>query len=252
MRNAAGNTSDEAQSHGFGTAMTTKVVNEAEVPARELKPNTTQFPNILLDKFLAIVEPSDWKIISHIVRKTYGWHKDQDAISATQLSKATGLNDKWCSERCEMLAAAGLLQKGPMAKDLRTGRQLGHMWKINLNCAPTDVLSYLQENSRTAKKRGPLSQPRNPVNPSTESDISGPHNEPFEGHSVNLQKKVSKETIKRKTTLSPEATPNNRRQRFIEHLKMYRERLSGLGTFQPTAKDFRNLDIWLREHQTPP
>ncbi|MBZ5492254.1 MAG: hypothetical protein LAO76_15100 [Acidobacteriia bacterium] len=135
-----------------------------------------------------------------------------------------------------------------MAKDSRTGRQLGHMWKINLNCAPINVLTYLRENSRTAKKRGPLSGPRNSVNPSTESAVSGPQNEPFGGHSVNQQKKLSKENIKRKITLSHEATPNYRRRRFIEYLKIYRERLSGRDTFQPTAKDFRNLDIWLREH----
>lgn len=57
----------------------------------EFKPNTTQFPNFLFD-IMATLTAEEWKIVSHIVRKTYGWHKERDRISLSQMVQATGLS----------------------------------------------------------------------------------------------------------------------------------------------------------------
>ena len=58
----------------------------------ELKPNFTQIPNIILDEYMSKVDPIDSIILFAICRKIYGWHKEEDAISQSQLMEMTGLS----------------------------------------------------------------------------------------------------------------------------------------------------------------
>jgi hypothetical protein len=48
-------------------------------------PNTTPFPDDLLDYVLGRVSPAEWKVLCYIVRHTYGWKKDGDHISLKQM-----------------------------------------------------------------------------------------------------------------------------------------------------------------------
>lgn len=53
------------------------------------KPNYTQIPNIILDN-IDKFSNTEFKILLLICRKTFGWHKEKDKISYSQLIK-TGL-----------------------------------------------------------------------------------------------------------------------------------------------------------------
>jgi phage replication O-like protein O len=81
-------------------------------------PNYTQIPNEILDK-MADMTPAEFKVLMAICRKTFGWHKDRDVISLTQLEKMTGLSrtavqagimaaiDRGLLERTEVVKGAG-------------------------------------------------------------------------------------------------------------------------------------------------
>lgn len=54
-------------------------------------PNFTQIPNEILDK-MAEMTPAEFKVLVAICRKTFGWQKERDVISLSQLEELTGLS----------------------------------------------------------------------------------------------------------------------------------------------------------------
>ena len=56
------------------------------------KPNHTQTPNELFDNHMKDMPGSELKVVMAICRKTFGWHKDRDRISISQLEEMTGLS----------------------------------------------------------------------------------------------------------------------------------------------------------------
>jgi hypothetical protein len=57
-----------------------------------LIPNTTQVPNILLDKVMPLLPEAPLKVLLAIVRFTYGFQKRSEEIGNKQLTRATGLS----------------------------------------------------------------------------------------------------------------------------------------------------------------
>lgn len=53
-------------------------------------PNYTQIPNEILDEWMSELSGLQFKIIVAICRKTFGWHKQSDKISISQLESITG------------------------------------------------------------------------------------------------------------------------------------------------------------------
>lgn len=60
--------------------------------SRMLIPNTAQIPNVLFDVVMARVSPAQFKVLMAVARKTYGWGKESDRISLSQLQQMTGLS----------------------------------------------------------------------------------------------------------------------------------------------------------------
>lgn len=52
-----------------------------------LIPNSTQIPNVILDKILPGIPEAESKCLLYICRRTYGFHKERDRISLTQFVK---------------------------------------------------------------------------------------------------------------------------------------------------------------------
>lgn len=48
-------------------------------------PNGTIFPDALLDQVMPFLSPTEWKVCSYIVRRTFGWKKASDRISLEQI-----------------------------------------------------------------------------------------------------------------------------------------------------------------------
>lgn len=52
--------------------------------------NSTQIPNVIIDEWLPTLTGTEFRILIVIARQTYGWHKDTDYLSYSQLIKRTG------------------------------------------------------------------------------------------------------------------------------------------------------------------
>lgn len=103
--------------------------------SKVLIPNSTQVPNFLLDAILPVASPAQWKVITFVCRKTYGWQKSEDRISLTQFERGTGLSREWLNTNLQLLVKVGLL--------LRVKGARGNGYSLNLNCDVEAVTSQL-------------------------------------------------------------------------------------------------------------
>lgn len=71
----------------------------------------TQIPNIFIDDWVHNIDPMEAKVMLIIYRKTFGWHKDRDQISISQLEKCTGHG-----KQAILKAVNGLIEKGAIRK----------------------------------------------------------------------------------------------------------------------------------------
>lgn len=54
-------------------------------------PNFTAIPNVILDHMASLSE-AELRVVLAVCRKTFGWHKERDVLSITQLEQLTGLS----------------------------------------------------------------------------------------------------------------------------------------------------------------
>src|SRR6266496_2341698 len=54
---------------------------------RIYRPNTFQMPNVMVDVWLTELSGSEFKVAAYICRHTYGWNKESDGISLSQMMK---------------------------------------------------------------------------------------------------------------------------------------------------------------------
>lgn len=74
-------------------------------------PNYTQTPNDLFDYWLPYLSEGELKVLLVILRKTFGWHKNRDRISSSQLSKITGLTEETVRICAKSLAKKGVIRR---------------------------------------------------------------------------------------------------------------------------------------------
>lgn len=55
------------------------------------QPNYTQIPNVYLDEIMQTLSGNENLVFLAIMRKTFGWHKEKDSVSYSQIRKATGI-----------------------------------------------------------------------------------------------------------------------------------------------------------------
>src|SRR5258708_75327 len=149
-----------------------------------LIPNSTQIPNFLLDQIMPMVEPAEWKVLSFICRKTFGWQKFEDRISLTQFEQATGLSRPWLVKILARLTKSGLLVKKRSTR--------GDIYGLNLKCNAVEVSAELRGDVE-------VSSLINPVNQLTQTIANGLLTSPQPVNTVNTQKPI--ETNKPQTNL---------------------------------------------------
>lgn len=54
--------------------------------SRELRPNSTQIPDVILDFWLSELSGAELKVVLYVARRTYGFGKESDNISLSQIS----------------------------------------------------------------------------------------------------------------------------------------------------------------------
>jgi phage replication O-like protein O len=74
-------------------------------------PNHTQTPNELFDEHMKEMSGAELKVILAICRKTFGWHKDRDQISTSQMMELTGLSNRAVIDAIKKLMGRGLIAR---------------------------------------------------------------------------------------------------------------------------------------------
>lgn len=81
-------------------------------------PRFTQIPNQVFDELLADLSGAEWKVLSYIMRRTYGWHKDSDDLGLKQLTdgvrgvdRGTGLSKSTVAVALKSLEEWGLIER---------------------------------------------------------------------------------------------------------------------------------------------
>ena len=138
-------------------------------------PNFTQTPNILFDEIMRDMNESELKVFLAIVRKTFGWKKERDRISLTQIMEMTGLS------RPSVLS--GIHGKPGGDSGYVPGTGLVQKGLINLYSTPSGSEYEIRVEDTSEVKQ--VYQ-------------SGKETLPLEVKQVDLQKKPSKETIQKK------------------------------------------------------
>ena len=60
-------------------------------PSSKIIPNSFQTPNFFVDECMSFLTGNEYKCLSFLARKTFGWQKRSDRISKSQIMEATGL-----------------------------------------------------------------------------------------------------------------------------------------------------------------
>ncbi len=76
----------------------------------------TKIPNTLLS-MIPLMADAELKVVLALARKTYGWHKESDAISLSQFQKMTGLSRQSVITGLRFAIERGILQ------EVRTGKR---------------------------------------------------------------------------------------------------------------------------------
>jgi hypothetical protein len=83
---------------------------------REGIPNTTPFPNVLLDECMYRLRDTEWRVLCVVVRQTIGWiipgtneRKESDWLTHRQLRRRTGRSSAAISRALDVLSRLDFL-----------------------------------------------------------------------------------------------------------------------------------------------
>src|SRR6516162_2087458 len=90
---------------------------------RALIPNSTQIPDVILDHWMADLSGAELKVLLYVARRTYGFGKESDNISLSQMAEGikrrdgtsldhgTGLSRSSVKRACNSLIDRGILTR---------------------------------------------------------------------------------------------------------------------------------------------
>jgi|SRR5579884_3427132 DNA-binding transcriptional ArsR family regulator len=120
-----------------------------------VSPNYTSVPDELFDEFLAVLSGAELKVLLYVVRRTFGFKKESDAISLNQLVDGITTRDgrrldygTGLSQSTVQVALKGLIEKNLIVATKRVSRERG-------NEATTYALNVLTPSAETRQTPSP-------------------------------------------------------------------------------------------------
>lgn len=122
---------------------------------KEMVPNTTPTPNVIIDEWMPILKDVEFRVVVVVTRQTLGWVEDpetgrrkaHDWISHSQLIKKTGRGSRAISEALKVVADHyGLLEavnnRGEPLDTPNKRRKGGQIYyRLNLHSPPPTLFS---------------------------------------------------------------------------------------------------------------
>lgn len=91
--------------------MSTKIKRDDYIVNPIELPQYTQIPNVIFDEWMQHLSAAELQIIMIVCRKTFGWHKDQDAISYSQFAEILNVDKAHVIRVIKRLVDKGFLVK---------------------------------------------------------------------------------------------------------------------------------------------
>lgn len=110
------------------------------------RPNYTQIPNALLDEHLSTMQEAELRVTLAIARKTFGWHKNADQLSLSQLMELTGMSRQGVINGIEDGLKRGTIQR------IKNGQNFIYSLLVN----QVDQLNQSTELTTTSQPSRPL------------------------------------------------------------------------------------------------
>ena len=130
---------------------------------QNLIPNSTQLPNILLDKVIPLIPEAEARCLLYICRRTFGFQKESDRISFSQfiggIKDRSGKTLDYGSGLARASVYKGLMNLADAGAIMvrKTGK--GNHYQINLHMAVDKVVQLVNQFSRRTKS-GSASRPK--------------------------------------------------------------------------------------------
>jgi hypothetical protein len=137
---------------------------------RALIPNSTQVPDVILDHWMAELSGAEFKVLLYIARRTYGFGKESDSISLSQiahgitrrdgtvLDRGTGASRSSVARSLKELEERGLVIRTTNLAD--SGREFQeNTYRINLDWEPPSERSGGQASGGGEGLTGVVSSP---------------------------------------------------------------------------------------------
>lgn len=146
------------------------------------KPNYTQIPNAFFDVHLPRMKEAELRVVLAIARATFGWHKEKDKLSLTQLMEKTGLKRQGVINGIQDGMKHGLIT--------REESGMGFLYSLVIN---DELVNEVDQLDQSTKETSPLSRPQlvNEVDQLDDKLVN----------EVDTQKKVTTKESKKKTTI---------------------------------------------------
>lgn len=103
--------------------------------SKKLRPNFTPIPNVILDEIMRTLAPGTTKLLFAICRFTYGWGKQSDRISISQLEDITGMARGSVARSIKQLGKLVSIKPGDPS------RQLASEYRLNIEISDNDLVS---------------------------------------------------------------------------------------------------------------
>lgn len=120
-----------------------------------LIPNSTQLPNIILDKVIPLIPEAEARCLIYICRRTFGFHKETDRISFSQFME--GIKDRrgvvldYGTGLSRQSVAAGLKNLVKAEAIVVSKSRNGNVYKINLHMDVDKVVNLVDQSRRLTK-----------------------------------------------------------------------------------------------------
>lgn len=114
-------------------------------------PNSFQTPNFFVDECMSILTGNEYKCLSFLARKTFGWQKRSDRISKSQIMAATGLANETVDKTMNALVGFGLVLRVAENNPQNTGTE----WALQTDDSKVrfDLLLERQEKAVEAQRK---------------------------------------------------------------------------------------------------
>ena len=201
-------------------------------------PNYTQIPNVLIDKWMSRLTPSELRIILYIARRTFGFHRKSVEIGMRLLAERAGLHLETVSTAIAALVAVGLVRS-------KTGVRRRQIYELVIDAELPDCAERpditCTENPNTdcsekpnTKKERSSSKKKNTERNVPEKPGVGAHAEATPESKAKSQKPTSKadddEKLKPEPKLDQRKPLDDPRQEFAARLQ---ERHGGIPLLDP-------------------